>query len=50
VRRRSSRWPGLPEILLGLVIPGAITLYVLTFSKSYPDHAGHEPAGVAAGH
>jgi hypothetical protein len=40
----------LPEILLGLVIPGVITLYMLKFSKSYPDHAAHGPAGVLAGH
>ena len=38
----------LPELLLGLAIPGAITLYMLKFSKSYPDRVAHEPAGVPA--
>ena len=40
----------LPEILLGLVIPGAIVLYMLKFSKSYPDRVTHEPAGAPASH
>ena len=41
----------LPEILLGLVIPGAIILYMLKFSKSYPDRVTHhEPAQASAGH
>ena len=41
----------LPEILLGLVVPGAILLYMLKFSKSYPDRATHnEPADATAGH
>jgi hypothetical protein len=31
----------LPEILLGLVIPGVIILYMLKFSKSYPDRVTH---------
>jgi hypothetical protein len=35
----------LPEILLGLVIPAAILLYMLKFSKSYPDRVtDHQPA------
>jgi hypothetical protein len=35
----------LPEILLGLVVPGALILYMLKFSKSYPDSVTHnEPA------
>jgi hypothetical protein len=40
----------LPEILLGLAIPGVIVLYMLKFSKSYPDRVAHEPVGVPAGH
>jgi hypothetical protein len=41
----------LPEILLGLVIPGAIILYMLKFSKSYPDRVTHhEPADAPARH
>jgi len=31
----------LPEILLGLVVPGVIVLYMLKFSKSYPDRVAH---------
>ena len=40
----------LPEILLGLVVPGAIVLYMLKFSKSYPDRVTHhsEPAQAPA--
>ena len=40
----------LPETLLGLVIPGAIILYMLKFSKSYPDRVTHhsEPAQAPA--
>jgi hypothetical protein len=35
----------LPELLLGLVIPGVIVLYMLKFSKDYPDRVTHnEPA------
>ena len=35
----------LPDILLGLVVPGVIFLYMLKFSKSYPDRVTHhEPA------
>ena len=40
----------LPEILLGLVIPGAIILYMLKFSKNYPDHVTHEPAEAPVSH
>jgi hypothetical protein len=32
----------LPEILLGLVVPGAIILYMLKFSKDYPDRVTHD--------
>jgi hypothetical protein len=39
----------LPELLLGLVVPGVIVLYMLKFSKSYPDRvAHHEPAQAPA--
>jgi hypothetical protein len=39
----------LPELLLGLAVPGVILLYMLKFSKSYPDRvAHHEPAHAAA--
>ena len=40
----------LPEILLGLVIPGAIVLYMLKFSKNYPDRVTHEPAEAPVSH
>jgi hypothetical protein len=41
----------LPETLLGLVIPVVIILYMLKFSKSYPDRvAHHEPDQVPASH
>jgi hypothetical protein len=41
----------LPEILLGLAVPAAIILYMLKFSKSYPDRVTHnEPAHASAGH
>jgi uncharacterized membrane protein YoaK (UPF0700 family) len=32
----------LPELLLGLLVPAAIILYMLKFSKSYPDSVTHE--------
>ena len=32
----------LPDILLGLVIPGLILTYMLKFSKSYPDRVTHQ--------
>jgi hypothetical protein len=31
----------LPEILLGLIVPSVIVLYMLKFSKSYPDRVAH---------
>jgi hypothetical protein len=41
----------LPDILLGLVIPAAIVVYMLKFSKSYPDRITHsESAHARAGH
>ena len=40
----------LPEMLLGLVVPGVIILYMLKFSKSYPDRITHEPGKVPVGH
>ena len=40
----------LPEILLGLVVPGVIVLYMLKFSKSYPDRVTREPAQAPAVH
>jgi hypothetical protein len=40
----------LPETLLGLVVPVAIIIYMLKFSKSYPDKAAHQPANVPAAH
>jgi hypothetical protein len=39
----------LPETLLGLVVPAAIIIYMLRFSKSYPDRVAHEPAQALAG-
>ncbi len=40
----------LPELLLGLAVPSVILLYMLRFSKSYPDRVTHpEPAAVPAG-
>ena len=35
----------LPEILLGLAVPGVIVLYMLKFSKSYPDRVTQGEAG-----
>ena len=40
----------LPEILLGLVIPAGIFLYMLKFSKTYPDRVTHQPDQAPAGH
>jgi hypothetical protein len=38
----------LPETLLGLVVPVVIIVYMLTFSKSYPDRVTHnEPVAPA---
>jgi hypothetical protein len=39
----------LPEILLGLAIPFGIVIYMLKFSKSYPDRVAHEPAVAPVG-
>lgn len=38
----------LPEILLGLAVPGLIILYMLKFSKSYTDRVAHQSATVPA--
>jgi hypothetical protein len=35
----------LPETLLGLVVPVVIIIYMLKFSKSYPDRVTQQPAG-----
>jgi hypothetical protein len=41
----------LPELLLGLALPSLILLYMLRFSKSYPDRVTHaQPARAAASH
>ena len=40
----------LPELLLGLVVPSVILLYMLKFSKSYPERVTHEPAHASAAH
>ena len=41
----------LPETLLGLIVPVAIIVYMLKFSKSYPDRVTHhEPAHAPAAH
>ena len=40
----------LPELLLGLAAPLVIIVYMLKFSKSYPDRVAHEPAEAPAGH
>jgi hypothetical protein len=37
----------LPETLLGLVVPVVIIIYMLRFSKSYPDKVAHERAAEA---
>jgi hypothetical protein len=39
----------LPETLLGLAIPVVIVIYMLKFSKSYPDRVTHEPAAAPVG-
>jgi hypothetical protein len=39
----------LPETLLGLIVPLVIIIYMLRFSKSYPERVGHEPAHAGAG-
>jgi intracellular septation protein A len=33
----------LPELLLGLAVPIVIIVYMLKFSKSYPDRVAHQP-------
>ncbi len=38
----------LPELLLGLAVPCVILLYMLRFSKTYPDKVAHQPASVPA--
>jgi hypothetical protein len=43
----ARRWP---ELLLGLAVPGVIILYMLKFSKSYPDRVTHESASAPDGH
>ncbi len=40
----------LPETLLGLVVPVVIIIYMLKFSKSYPDRVTREPAGAPVAH
>ena len=40
----------LPETLLGLIVPVAIILYTLRFSKSYPGRVTHEPTHAPASH
>jgi hypothetical protein len=40
----------LPEILLGLAVPLGITLYMLKFSKSYPERVTHAETAPAARH
>jgi len=40
----------LPETLLGLVVPVVIVIYMLKFSKSYPDRVTREPAAAPVGH
>jgi hypothetical protein len=39
----------LPETILGLAVPVIIIIYMLRFSKSYPERVTHEPAHAAAG-
>jgi hypothetical protein len=39
----------LPETLLGLIVPLVIIIYMLRFSKSYPERVGHEPAHAGVG-
>jgi hypothetical protein len=40
----------LPEILLGLVVPLGICLYMLKFSKSYPERVTHHETSSSVGH
>jgi hypothetical protein len=39
----------LPETILGLAVPVIIIIYMLRFSKSYPDRVAHEPAHAVTG-
>jgi len=39
----------LPELLLGLAVPVIIIIYMLKFSKSYPERVTHEQAPASAG-
>jgi hypothetical protein len=39
----------LPEIIFGLAVPVIIIIYMLRFSKSYPDRVNNEPAEAPAG-
>jgi len=39
----------LPETLLGLIVPLVIIIYMLRFSKKYPERVGHEPAHAGVG-
>jgi hypothetical protein len=48
IGRHSSHYGA--ELLLSLAIPLVIILYMLKFSKSYPDRVAHEPAHAPAGH
>ena len=36
------------ELLVGLGVPLAITVYMLKFSASYPDRVAHQPPGAPA--
>ena len=40
----------LPELLLGLVVPVVISLYMLKFSKSYPERVTHHETSPSVGH
>jgi hypothetical protein len=37
----------LPDLLLGLAVPALILIYMLRFSKSYPDRVTHQSAAEA---
>jgi hypothetical protein len=39
----------LPELLLGLAVPLVICLYMLKFSKSYPDRVSHSETSPPVG-
>jgi hypothetical protein len=40
----------LPDLILGLAVPAVIVLYMLRFSKSYPQRVTHEPTAEAPAH